>query len=175
MQAGRLATMTSDTRRGALRLGASPTIRTANKALIVREGRLLVTVNNHDGTEFYLLPGGGQEWGEDRVAGLRRECSEELGCDVEVNGLAFLRTYIGAHHRRAETDGWFHQEEAYWWCTLADDADAAAGTLVDQWQTGVAWKTVAELRASGEFSPCPLLTWLELPAPSRPLYLGDCF
>lgn len=35
---------------------------------------------------YYKLPGGGLDTGEDKVAALRRECVEEIGCDVEVTG-----------------------------------------------------------------------------------------
>jgi 8-oxo-dGTP diphosphatase len=166
--------VTGEARQQQVRNGAAPTIRTANKALIVDGDQVLVTVNQEAGVEFYLLPGGGQEWGEDRVAGLRRECREEIGCDVVVHDLAFLRSYIGANHRWADVNGWFHQEEAYWWCSLAEGAVPAVGAVADVWQTGVAWKTVSELRESGEFSPWGALDWLELAADRRPLYLGDC-
>lgn len=33
---------------------------------------------------YYKLPGGGLESGEDKVVALRRECNEEIGCDIEV-------------------------------------------------------------------------------------------
>ncbi len=34
--------------------------------------------------QYYKLPGGGIEEGEDRIAAFRRECMEEIGSDVEV-------------------------------------------------------------------------------------------
>lgn len=148
-------------------------VRTANRAVILDGDRLLVTVNHNQGVEFFLLPGGGQEFGEDRIASVRRECREEIGCEVEVQGLACLRSYVGGNHRLAETDADFHQEEALWWCSLLHDAEPALGSAVDDCQSGVAWKPIAELEASGEFSPMPLLEWLRLPSGDRPLYLGD--
>jgi 8-oxo-dGTP pyrophosphatase MutT (NUDIX family) len=36
--------------------------------------------------EYYKLPGGGIEAGEDRMAALARECLEEIGCRIEVIG-----------------------------------------------------------------------------------------
>lgn len=33
---------------------------------------------------YYKLPGGGLEGGEDRLVALERECVEEIGCDIEV-------------------------------------------------------------------------------------------
>lgn len=169
------------------RQGAAPHVRTANKAIIRDEaGRLLVNamVDRATGAPYYLPPGGGQEWGEDRIEGLKRECREEIGCDVEVLGLACLRSYIGRNHPWAEHDGWFHQEEAYWFCRLDDGAVPGSGSLPDTQQVGVVWKSVAELRQPiGEgygrdtgmpsFSPMPLLDWLEADPATRPLYLGD--
>ena len=89
-----------------IRLGAAPTIRVASKAIIVRDGHLLVTVNAGDFPTFLLVPGGGQEHGEDAHEALRRECREEIGCDVVVGEFAFLRDYIAADHEFAEQDGW---------------------------------------------------------------------
>ena len=33
---------------------------------------------------YYKLPGGGIEEGEDKIIALHRECQEEIGCDVEI-------------------------------------------------------------------------------------------
>jgi ADP-ribose pyrophosphatase YjhB (NUDIX family) len=47
-----------------------------------KEGRIgLLNVKNHN---YYKLPGGGIEKGEDIKTALNRECEEELGVEVEV-------------------------------------------------------------------------------------------
>jgi len=43
---------------------------------------------------YYKLPGGGIEEGEDTMIALHRECQEEIGCDIEViNELGFIVEY----------------------------------------------------------------------------------
>jgi len=43
---------------------------------------------------YYKLPGGGVEEGEDYETALKRECQEEIGCDVEVlNELGIIIEY----------------------------------------------------------------------------------
>src|SRR5215211_6474368 len=50
------------------------------------EGRLLVLKARYSGA--WLLPGGAVHPGEQPLAGVRRECREELGLDVRVRALA---------------------------------------------------------------------------------------
>lgn len=60
-------------------------VREAARAIVVDEDgmiALLYVSKEH----YYKLPGGGIENGEDKIAALRRECREEIGCDVEVAG-----------------------------------------------------------------------------------------
>ncbi|MBI1308595.1 MAG: NUDIX domain-containing protein [Proteobacteria bacterium] len=59
--------------------------RTAARAVVVDgEGKLaLLHVARHG---YYKLPGGGVDEGEDVAEALRRECLEEIGCEVEVKG-----------------------------------------------------------------------------------------
>ena len=62
---------------------ATYSVREASRAVVVdQEGKigLLHVVNNN----HYKIPGGGIDEGEDRVAALKRECIEEIGCEVEV-------------------------------------------------------------------------------------------
>lgn len=43
---------------------------------------------------YYKLPGGGIEEGEDKMTALYRECQEEIGCDVEIiNEIGFIIEY----------------------------------------------------------------------------------
>ncbi len=41
--------------------------------------------------EYYVVPGGGIEDGEDIIDGLKRELKEELNLEVEVQDLAFIK------------------------------------------------------------------------------------
>jgi 8-oxo-dGTP pyrophosphatase MutT (NUDIX family) len=58
-------------------------IREAARAVVTdAEGKIaLLHVSNEN---YYKLPGGGLEGTEDRLVALKRECQEEIGCDVEV-------------------------------------------------------------------------------------------
>lgn len=43
---------------------------------------------------YYKLPGGGIEDGEDKISALYRECQEEIGCDIDIiNELGFIVEY----------------------------------------------------------------------------------
>lgn len=151
--------------------GPATAIRMAVKALIIRDGRLLVTVNSGDPPTYFLCPGGGQQHGEDAHRALRRECREELGCDVEVGDFAFLRDYIGADHEFPHHAG-AHQVEAYFFCRLADGAEPHLTDQADTWQTGVAWLPVADL-AERPLWPRALADWLASEEDCRPGYLGN--
>lgn len=155
-----------------IRLGVAPVIRVATKAIIVRDGLLLVTVNSGDFPTFYLCPGGGQDHGEDAHEALRRECREEIGCEVLVGELAFLRDYIGADHEFADHDDEHHQLEVYFFCSLPHDAQPRLTDHHDTWQTGVAWIPLEGL-AGEPLWPRALAPWLAAPEADRPRYLGN--
>jgi len=60
-------------------------IRKAARAVVFDENKsiaLLHATKNH----YYKLPGGGIETGEDNEIALKRECLEEIGCNVEIIG-----------------------------------------------------------------------------------------
>lgn len=51
-------------------------------ALIIHEGKILVTDELRLGTRMTKFPGGGHEWGEGLQETIRRECIEELGQEL---------------------------------------------------------------------------------------------
>lgn len=93
-------------------------IRNSAKAVILHEGKLLLTKNQDPEGIYYLFPGGGQEPTEELKDAVVRECVEEIGQAVEVGELLFVREYIGKNHQFAEWDHEVHQVEFYYRCRL---------------------------------------------------------
>lgn len=88
---------------------------------IVVQDRKLVAVKKRDGTgAIYSLPGGGQERGETLIDAVRREFWEEVGHEIEVGELAFVREYIGAHHEYAATEADSHVVDHLFLCSLME-------------------------------------------------------
>ena len=66
-------------------------IRSTAKALLMRDGKLLLNRCRKDsGAVYYDLPGGGQHDFEPLEAAVAREVLEETGCRVQVDGFAAL-------------------------------------------------------------------------------------
>src|SRR5664280_811 len=62
-----------------------PTIRVAG--LLVEDGRMLMVEQGHSDERYWLLPGGGVQFGETLADALKREFLEELGMRVGVSKL----------------------------------------------------------------------------------------
>ena len=120
-----------------------PAVRLSVKAIIIREGRLLVLKCRDQNGVWYLLPGGGQQAGETLDQALRRECREELGCEVHMGPLRFVRDYIAKNHEFAETDPETHQLELMVQCEL--ESEPTFATEPDAMQEGFAWLDVTKL------------------------------
>jgi 8-oxo-dGTP pyrophosphatase MutT (NUDIX family) len=140
------------------------------KAIVVRDGALLVLRCRDADGDYFILPGGGQEPGETLHEALRRECREEVGAEIDIGELRFVRDYIGAHHEFAETDTG-HQVELMFDCSLA--SEPGEPSLPDTGQTGIAWLGVADLQTERLY-PKVLRSLLETERGAQPVYLGDC-
>lgn len=65
-------------------------MRRAVRAIVIKDGHLLVMHRNKFGKEYETLPGGNIEIGESTEQALLRELSEETSVEVEVQQLVFI-------------------------------------------------------------------------------------
>ncbi|MCC7321107.1 MAG: NUDIX hydrolase [Rubellimicrobium sp.] len=96
-----------------------PPIRLAVRAIVLRQGRLLL-VNTWPGrTDFWSVPGGGANPHESLPANLIREVHEETGLTVAVGAPCLVNEFH-------DPGGTFHQVDIYFRCTLiAGDPEGA--------------------------------------------------
>ena len=121
-------------------------VRPSIKAIIVRDAHLLVIANRSAaGETFYILPGGGQEPLEDAPQALQRECLEEIGVNVRIGALLYVRDYIAKNHEFSAENPLFHGLELMFECSLEDGLEPRIGSVPDEWQTGVAWLPLEHL------------------------------
>ncbi|ADE54749.1 NUDIX domain-containing protein [Coraliomargarita akajimensis] len=148
-------------------------IRTAARALIILDGKLLaIKMRDHTGI-FYILPGGGQHHGETLREGLKRECLEEIGTEVEVGELLYVREYIGKNHEFRQAHKAFHQLESVFRCSLPNPQGIGPGTEHDKKQIGVEWIPLEDLKNRRLLPKVikPYFTETDFQADSN--YLGD--
>lgn len=75
-----------------------PRIRVAGMA--IDNDQLLVINHRREGQSYYLLPGGGLEWGETFEQGVKREFLEELSLHVKVGSLLCVNESISPDQKR---------------------------------------------------------------------------
>ena len=121
-----------------------PTIRNAVRAVIIKDEQLLLLRKEYeDGSELYALPGGGQDTGETLEAALKRECLEEIGCDVELHELLQIADYFKP--RATQPPSRRHLVEFLFRCSVAADYSAGNGPHPDRHQVDVIWVAIGDL------------------------------
>jgi 8-oxo-dGTP diphosphatase len=65
-------------------------IRIRIAVVIVEQGRVLLVRHEKDGYSYWLIPGGGVEFGEEIEATARREIQEETNLEVRIDRLLFV-------------------------------------------------------------------------------------
>lgn len=114
-------------------------IRNSAKALVIQDGKM-AAIRINDGTEeWFIMPGGGQEAGEQLSETVRREVAEELGLEVEPKELVFV--IEGVQGER------FHRVDLVFLCQIIRPIENAV-LQSDTNQTGVEWLDIATLNAS---------------------------
>lgn len=137
-------------------------IRPTVRAVIFRNGELLVQVNEKPGQAPYLtLPGGKQEPGESAAEALRRECAEEIGAEVAVGELLHVAEVF-----KPKDGEMRHQVELLFACEVAGDYEPIRGPHPDPSQIGTAW--VSPVARAADFRP----GYAAVLSGSAPLYLG---
>lgn len=137
-------------------------IRPTVRAVIFREGKLLVQIKEKPGQPLYLtLPGGKQEPGETAVQALERECMEEVGAKISVGALLHVAEVF-----KPKINGTRHQIELLFACDVEADYVAQMGSHPDPSQTGTIW--ACPIDRATEFLP----GYARLLGAASPLYLG---
>jgi len=148
--------------------------RNSCKAIIINDGKLL-TVKKIDGElVYYVLPGGGQIYGETFVETVSRECFEELGIKPKIIGdILFIREYIGKNHDFPMNHKDVHQIEYMFVCEI-DKEKITKGNDEDIGQIGREWIPLNKLLISN-FYPKKLINELILYSKNinTKVYLGD--
>jgi 8-oxo-dGTP diphosphatase len=162
-----------ETAQGGAILPGMKSIRNSAKAIIIHERKLLtIRCVSWKNETYFLLPGGGQEPGESLSQAVIRECREEIGAEVEVGRLVFVRDYIGKNHEFAEKHADVHQLEFMFECKLRGPLSNAA-VKPDLDQVGIEWLPLETLRDALFFPKAlkPLLP--DIDAHTGTVYLGD--
>ena len=149
-------------------------VRNSAKAVIIRDGKLLVIIKRDQDGPYAVLPGGGQEWGETLPDALARECQEEIGAEVKVRKLLFIREYRSDRHEFAETSPDVHQVEFYFKCKVSKHYEPTQGHLPDNGQVEVRWVPLDKLDDIHLYPRTICSVLPDLKHSLYPFYLGDC-
>jgi ADP-ribose pyrophosphatase YjhB (NUDIX family) len=125
-------------------VGLEPRIRNAVRAVIVRNGAVLMQKKYSEikGT-WYTLPGGGQGVDETLDRALIRECEEEIGARVEVGELLSVADFFKP--RETLSPSTRHLIEIYFACQVPEGYQAASGHHPDKHQVDVVWLPLNQL------------------------------
>jgi 8-oxo-dGTP diphosphatase len=114
-------------------------------ALIISGDRVaLVEFNTPELGKHFDLPSGGLEEGESLQEGVRRECREEIGCEVRVGRLLGV-----AEHWPESPDDHYegqHVLDFIFECELEAGQEINLPEVHDEDQIGVAWRSISDLQ-----------------------------
>jgi 8-oxo-dGTP diphosphatase len=150
-------------------------IRNSAKAVIVQDDMIVAIKKKDKDGYYYILPGGGQEHGENLHETLKRECIEEINVEVEIGDLLFIREYIGKNHEHSKFDSEVHQTEYMFLCKIKEGSkDIRNGIVPDDGQLGVEWLPLSGL-LEYRLYPQSMRKYIVdyIAGKEHPVYLGD--
>ena len=121
-----------------------PDIRNAVRAVILRDEAILMQKKwSETRGHWYTLPGGGQDVHETLIEALQRECEEEIGTLVQVEGLL----HVADFYKQRETDfpSTRHLVEFLFACSVPGDYQPRGGSHPDKHQIDVVWLPLGRL------------------------------
>ena len=122
-----------------------PFIRNAVRAIIQRDGAVLMQKKWSETKGYwYTLPGGGQDVQETLVQALQRECKEEIGVEVRIDGLIHVADFY--KQRETEFPSTRHLVEFMFACDVPPDYLPINGSHPDKHQVDVVWLPVSEVK-----------------------------
>ena len=75
-----------------------PRIRVAG--ILIEDGKILLIQHHKNNKKYWLIPGGGNDWGETAKEALIREYREEANMDIEVDEFLFFSETIYPNKER---------------------------------------------------------------------------
>lgn len=143
------------------------------KAIIIKDGKLLVESVDYGRGRYCKLPGGGQEWGETMQQTIIRECKEELNLDVTPLRLVLARDYIAKNHNQSYDLDCFHLAELMFECEVTDFTPLGNGSEPDSDAQKIKWIELDQLAAS-DFYPKAIIPYLQnIKDIKKTVVLGD--
>ncbi|WP_144848154.1 NUDIX domain-containing protein [Paenibacillus cremeus] len=120
------------------RIGGKRLIRTTGRAFLIQDSNLLAVRYKDKDKVYYALPGGGQEKFESLHSNLQREYQEELGIDIQIGELLFVREWIDKEQN-------IHQIEFIFKCSPLVKVLKLESEIPDGNQIGIEWLPLMDI------------------------------
>lgn len=143
---------------------SSPRVRVA--ALLVTDGKIVLVRHRKNSQMYWLLPGGGVQWGETLSQSLEREVAEETGLICDIGDLLFASDTIAPEGTRHV----IHLVFSAAVICLDESAIVPDARILEVNYLDLSKLTTIDLRPpiAGH-----ILTFLNEPQATRPAYLGS--
>ena len=87
-----------------------PRVRVAG--ILIEDDRILLIEHTKNNKKYWLVPGGGVDWGESAAEALIREFKEETGLDIEVEKFLFISETIAPDKQKHVINLYFKIKKA---------------------------------------------------------------